>query len=364
MSRWLEDFIVKKSDSVYYAHWKLYRSKAILAVLDDDGRFAGVVTIGDMAKSYWNEKLRTVGDVCNTHCKYVTDEGDVIEKARSIFADFRNVNHIPVTDGEGRLTDIISREQAFWKQYYDMEKLPRMHYAYCMYMAALEASTLGYKSISVIEFGVAGGNGLLNCEFHARALSRLFGIDIEIYGFDLGSGLPMENEGYKDMVHVFHGGDYTMNEELLRQRLDKSVLVMGNICDTTESFIAKYRPAPIGAVLVDVDYYSSAKPVLEFLKEEDEAFLPRIYTYWDDISPEYEFSGENLAIHEFNCANETVKISPEREYYQNYRRKIKICHKFSHPRYNDHSDVYIGPGSLRQDKPFFFHELPMQGKQL
>ena len=363
MSRWLGDYTVSINDSVYFAHWKLYRSKAILAVLDDE-RFVGVITISDLARSYWNDELRTAADICNRNCRYITDDGDVIAKARNIFADFRNINHIPVIDSERRLVDIISREQAFWKQYYDMEKLPRMHYAYCMYMAALEASTLGYKSISVIEFGVAGGNGLLNCEFHARALSRLFGIDIEIYGFDLGRGLPMENAGYKDMVHVFHGGDYKMNEELLRQRLDKSVLVLGDIGQTTGDFIEKYSPAPIGAVLVDVDYYSSSKPVLEFLRGKDEAFLPRIYTYWDDISPEYEFSGENLAIHEFNCENELVKISPEREYYQNYRRKIKICHKFSHPRYNDHSDVYIGQGSLRHDKPFFFHELPMQGKQI
>lgn len=196
MSRWLGDFTVSINDSVYFAHWKLYRSKAILAVLDDDGRFAGVLTISDIAKSYWNDGLRTVADICNRNCRYLTDDGDVIAKARNIFADFRNINHIPVIDSDRRLADIISREQAFWKQYYDMEKLPRMHYAYCMYMAALEASTLGYKSIGVLEFGVAGGNGLLNCEFHARALSRLFGIDIEIYGFDLGSGLPMENEGY------------------------------------------------------------------------------------------------------------------------------------------------------------------------
>lgn len=362
MGRWLGDNIVKASDSVYYANWKLYRTRTLLAVLDDDERFVGVITISDIAKSYWNENLRTAGDVCNTKCRYISADGDIIAKARDIFVDFRNISHIPVIDGERRLVDIISREQAFWKQYYDQEKLPRMHYAYCMYMAALEASTLGYKRISVLEFGVAGGNGLLNCEFHARALSRLFGIDIEIYGFDRGNGLPMENDGYKDMIHVFHGGDYKMDEEKLREKLDCSVLVLGDVSVTTKGFVEKYNPAPIGAVLVDVDYYSSTKPVLEFFKQVDEAFLPRIYTYWDDISPEYEFQGENLAIHEFNCANEMVKVSPEREYYQNYRRKIKICHKFSHPRYNDHSDVYVGQGSLIQNAPFFYHELPLQGK--
>ena len=36
----------------------------------------------------------------------------------------------------------------------------RPHYAYCVYNAAILAKKLGYKSFSIIEFGVAGGNGI------------------------------------------------------------------------------------------------------------------------------------------------------------------------------------------------------------
>lgn len=363
-NKWLEDYTIKPSDDVYYAHWKLYKNKALLAVLDENDIFKGVVSISDLNKTYNNDDLKTVEQIYNPNCKYIKSGETALDKSRSIFVDFKNINHIPVVDESGQLVDIISREQAFWKMYFEQEKLPRMHYAYCIYMAALEARTLGYKSISVLEFGVAGGNGLLNCEFHAKAVSQLMGVDIQIYGFDSGKGLPLTNSGYKDMIHLFHGGDYKMDIEKLKTRLEKAQLVLGDIKDTTQTFINEYNPSPIGCMLVDVDYYSSSLPILEFLKQKDSAFLPRIYMYWDDISPEYEFQGENLAIHEFNQANENIKISPEKEYYQNYRQKIKICHKFSHERYNAPSDVYVGIGSFRHESPFFFHELPLQAKKI
>lgn len=359
-----EDYIVYLEDDIYFAHWKLYRNKKILVVLDHKDYFKGILTISDFNKTYFNDSYRKVEEIYNSTCKYLVDDGMALEHARSLFVDYHSINHIPVIDENGMLTDIISREQAFWKKYYNDEKLPRMHYAYCIYMAALEAKTLGYKKISIIEFGVAGGQGLMNCEFHAKAVSRLMNIDIEIYGFDRGIGLPTENKEYKDMVHLFHGGDYKMDQDKLQRKIAMSQLVIGEIAETTQNFFEKYNPATIGCVLVDVDYYSSTLPILDFLKMEDTRFLPRIYTYWDDISPEYEFQGEALAIREFNSKNELIKISPEEEFYQNYRQKIKICHKFTHPKYNDASDVYVGIGSLQQDAPFFYHDLPLNARQI
>ena len=37
----------------------------------------------------------------------------------------------------------------------------RPHYLYCIYNAAILAQRLGLGKISIIEFGVAGGNGIL-----------------------------------------------------------------------------------------------------------------------------------------------------------------------------------------------------------
>ena len=149
-------------DNIYYAHWKLYKNKSILVVLDRDDCFKGVLTFSDFNKTYFNEKYKLVEEIYNSKCKFLVDDSMTLENARSIFIDYHTKKHIPIIDKNGMLVDIISREQAFWKQYYNEERLPRMHYAYCMYMAALEAKTLGYKKISVIEFGVAGGQGLMN----------------------------------------------------------------------------------------------------------------------------------------------------------------------------------------------------------
>ena len=64
--------------------------------------------------------------------------------------------------------------------------VPRPHYAYCMYQAARLAMLLGIPRISVLEFGVAGGNGLIVIEQHAGWIQRELGVNLEVYGFDTG----------------------------------------------------------------------------------------------------------------------------------------------------------------------------------
>ena len=61
---------------------------------------------------------------------------------------------------------------------------------------------LGYSRISALEFGCGGGNGLLNAEMHIKEVTKLFSVDIDLYGFDAGSGLPAPTD-YRDMPHYF-----------------------------------------------------------------------------------------------------------------------------------------------------------------
>ena len=126
-----------------------------------------------------------------------------------------------------------------------------------------------------------------------------------------------------------------MDQNLLEERLQFAKMIIGDINETAESFIEKYAPAPIGCVLVDVDYYSSTIPVMKLLEQkEHKNFLPRIYMYFDDVSPQYEFSGETLAIKEFNQRNDDKKIAPENTFIIVPEMKSKICHRFSHDKYN------------------------------
>src|SRR5262249_20380511 len=74
----------------------------------------------------------------------------------------------------------------------------RPYYGHCLLQAALLARKLGHASIATIEFGVAGGNGLVELERHSLYVTRESGVRVEIYGFDTGKGLP-EPVDYRDM---------------------------------------------------------------------------------------------------------------------------------------------------------------------
>lgn len=336
-SKHLKNWIISDTNSVYKAHWQLYKGGlGILIVVGEDDKFEGVITYRDIEKSFLDSSLN-IGDICNKKCKYIIDDGkkDIYSAARNLFADFPWIRQIPILTIDKDVIDLMSRERAFYRQNFIDSTLPRMHYARCMWYAIEEAKKLGYDSVSVIEFGVAGGNGLVNCEFHAKELSRIFDIDVEVYGFDSAAGLPMQNYGYKDIVHIWQGSSYHMNRDLLEERLQFAKLVIGDINETSKNFIEKFSPAPIGCVFVDVDYYSSTIPIMQLLERKDHTnFLPRIYMYFDDVSPHYQFSGETLAIREFNQRNEYIKISPENTVVDNYDMKIKICHRFTHEKYN------------------------------
>ena len=60
--------------------------------------------------------------------------------------------------------------------------------------------------MSVIEFGCAGGRGLVALERICNKVSEITGIEIEIYGFEGGEGLPAPKD-YKDRVYQFTEGE-------------------------------------------------------------------------------------------------------------------------------------------------------------
>ena len=220
--------------------------------------------------------------------------------------------------------------------------LERMSYAYICYNAAKLAKKLDYDRISVIEYGVAAGRGLLILEEYAEEIKKLLNIKIDIYGFDLGTGLPKPKD-YRDLPYHWREGFFRMDEQNLRSRLKHANLIIGNIESTSKDFFSKYNPAPIGAIIHDFDFYSSTKIALSMLKADTKFFLPRVYCYIDDtIGTEIElyndFTGERLAINEFNSQNENIKLSVPyhllAEANETWHHQIWICHFFKHKKYN------------------------------
>ena len=220
--------------------------------------------------------------------------------------------------------------------------LERMHYAYICYNAAKLAKKLNYDRISVIEYGVAGGRGLLILEEYAEEIKKLLNINIDVYGFDLGTGLPKPKD-YRDLPYHWKEGFFNMDEKNLRSKLKHANLIIGNIESTSKDFFLKYNPAPIGAIVHDLDFYSSTKIALSMLKADTKFFLPRVYCYIDDtIGTEIElyndFTGERLAINEFNSQNENIKLSAPyhllAQANEIWHHQIWICHFFKHEKYN------------------------------
>ena len=219
----------------------------------------------------------------------------------------------------------------------------RPSYSYCIYHSALLGKKLGLNSISVIEFGVATRNGLRFIEFVSKKVEKIVGIKIEIYGFDNGDGLP-EPIDYKDLPYHWESGFFKMDIPKLKSLLKRSTLILGNIKETSKSFFSDYSPAPIGAVFHDFDFYSSTKDSLQLFKASNEYFLPRVFNYFDDtIGGEIElyndFTGERLAINEFNNESKDIKFSPAyhlitKQFNLKWHHQIWITHFFNHPKYN------------------------------
>ena len=220
----------------------------------------------------------------------------------------------------------------------------RPQYGYCVYNAAALARKLGYPRMSILEFGVAGGNGLVNLEYHAEQISKLFGIEIEIYGFDSGEGLP-EPLDYRDLPYEWKKGFYRIDYSQLQPYLKKAKLILGDIKQTSIDFFEKYSPAPIGAIAYDLDFYSSTVAALQMLEAAERYYLPRVFCYFDDTTGTEshlynDYTGERLAINEFNQAHNNIKFGLPyhllaSKVVEPWYHRIWICHFFEHARYNE-----------------------------
>ena len=240
----------------------------------------------------------------------------------------------------------------------------RPAYLYCIFNAAILGKKLGLDAISVIEFGVANGDGLRFIEIYAKKVERLVGIKIEIYGFDNGDGLPKPID-YRDLPYHWKSGFFKMDKSSLKPFLKNSNLIIGNISDTSKNFFDKFSPAPVGAVFHDFDFYSSTKVALNMFSDNQDKFLPRVFNYFDDtIGNELElyndYTGERLAINEFNSENENVKFSPAYHLICNHivlkwHYQIWITHFFKNKKYN--SFISIKNQQSKSPKNFKFEKI-------
>ena len=87
----------------------------------------------------------------------------------------------------------------------EIGSIGRPHYGHGLLQAAILARKLGHSAVTAIEFGVAGGAGLIALENHAEQVRKETGIRVVVYGFDTGSGMPSPVD-YRDIPYLWEAG--------------------------------------------------------------------------------------------------------------------------------------------------------------
>jgi hypothetical protein len=215
----------------------------------------------------------------------------------------------------------------------------RPQYVWGVLNAAYLARALGIGRISAIEFGVAGGNGLVVLETIARRVTAAFGVGIDVYGFDTGVGYPRPVD-YRDTPNLFQEGGYPIDIPKLRARLQTARLVLGLVESTVPSFLAS-NPAPVGFAAFDMSLYSATAKALELFNAPESLLLPRVQCYFGSVVGHTysDFTADRLAISEFNNAHALRKISPSYGLdivvpdSRAWAKRIYLAHMFDHSLY-------------------------------
>ena len=199
-------------------------------------------------------------------------------------------------------------------KFFDLIKngvLPRPNYALGILMAAHQAKELNYKKISIIELGCWNFEGLIDIENYINDIKKFIDIDFSVYGFELGSGHIKEETDPRNRLYELSGGDYAFKKEENIKKLKFSRLILGDVKETVPKFLEEKHldNAPLGFVIFDLGFYTSAKDALNLLKSKSKRYLPRTIIYSDNNYFVLENEADKLAFAEFN--NERGKtISP------------------------------------------------------
>jgi hypothetical protein len=258
--------------------------------------------------------------------------------------EFHNIPEVPFDNRDDWM------RFAFLKLMRDPVCRKRPQYVWGVLQGAALSKVLGISRISVIEFGVAGGGGLISMERTAELTEEMVGIVIDVYGFDTGSGNPKLLD-YRDVPFRWSEGSWPMDIQKLENLLHRAKLVLGHTGDTIAGFISS-NPAPVAFAAFDLTMYSSTIEALKLFEADVSLLLPRTYCMFRSLlgsrGDQCDYIGERLAIQEFNTRYTMRKLChmdglryfiPNN--YGSWPEFFYLLHIFDHP-------LYCRPSSLRQ----------------
>ncbi|MFG1592799.1 hypothetical protein [Halobacteriovorax sp. CON-3] len=224
----------------------------------------------------------------------------------------------------------------------------RKHYLIGSVIGALQAKNIGKNDIALFEFGVASGGGYRVLLDIAELINKYLKMNVRVIGFDNRDGLP-EPKDFRDHPEIWTKNQFAMGairyEELDNEAKNRNgELIIGDIANTLKNYCPKNKkgePTTIAFCSIDVDYYSSTTPILEWFKYLDVNYLlPAIPVYFDDVLNNWCYSsktGEELAINEFNQNNEIRHIE-----LKDRNTKLYALHCLDHPIRNINELNYVG----------------------
>jgi hypothetical protein len=234
----------------------------------------------------------------------------------------------------------------FFRKVVKERGLRRPYYVWGAVQALNLAKVLGLPRVSLIEFGVAGGIGLTALERIAEELGPMFGVDVETHGFDAADGMPKARD-HRDLPNLWQQGSYPMDRAKLAARLKTAKLHLGLVEETVPAFVSA-NPAPVGMIVFDLCLYSSTTKALQLFEADPNVLLPRVHCFFrNTLGPtQGDFSGERLAIAEFNVQHEMRKISRiyGLEYFLRpsvgrWAEQYYMTHVFDHPLYGSYDGL-------------------------
>ena len=221
------------------------------------------------------------------------------------------------------------------------------HYESILYEACLEAKKLGIHQVSVIELGVAGGAGIVSLEKYKKKIEKVLDINIKIYGFDMGSGLP-KIEADEDLPFLWRKGLYNIDKAALEKKVNSKIFY-GDVKNTVDDFV-KINKNNICCIFFDLDLYTSTINFLNQIPKIKDHLLPRVLCYFDDVYvfENYinQFNGVFKAIDEFNKNFSEFKLGYSVDHFKSFkfplaRTSIYTLHSFKNPLYKKYISTDI-----------------------
>ena len=233
------------------------------------------------------------------------------------------------------------------------------HYESILYEGCLEAKKLGINQVSAIELGVAGGAGIISLEKYKKKIEKVLDINIDIYGFDMGSGLP-KIEADEDLPYLWRAGLYKLDKVALEKKINSKIFY-GDVKNTLDDFI-KINKNNICCIFFDLDLYTSTINFLNQIPKIKDHLLPRVLCYFDDVYvfENYinQFNGVFKAIDEFNKNFSDFKLGHSVDHFKDFKfplakTSIYTLHCFKNHLYkkyigtNIESDLSLGSKHMR-----------------